>query len=238
MRFVVLRSTHTHILLNRGNLIFTRFLFAGVCFFTLLFSSCGDSSDYEKMNQINESKFELEFRNEVGESCYVAPDPMDCLYLHAERKLAVPSYPGCVFKVGFEYDFCEFEDNSLNFSVGDFTLLAHDCPEFDQDLIDAISNNALEEFIYSFNIEMYRAIEINILENQPGTSQFFCGTFYSINFEFHLNGCVKYCVIPVEAPHQVGGNGFRKSDKNNSLSRRKGGKYVTRQYRCGESCCV
>lgn len=48
----------------------------------------------------------------------------------------LPSYPGCTFKVIFNYYQCNLISGINQVSVSDYQIVEHDCPAFSSDLVD------------------------------------------------------------------------------------------------------
>jgi hypothetical protein len=187
------------------------------------------------INEENNLNYLTSFNPDIGDSCFEIALSNTCDYFPATRDILISTYPNCTFQVEFSISFCNLTTSGFTIFIDDFEILDHNCPEYDQDLLDAELNNSLEVFVIEFNKEMYTAIERNVIENGDFTG-FACGELEILNVNFILNGCVKYCLVPIEAPHQGGGNGFTLSDETQNRQR-KDGKYVLRQVKCGSSCC-
>ncbi len=122
----------------------------------------------------------------------------------------------CIFKVAFRRQKCYVGSMEWTFNFGDFQIIEHNCPAFNQALLD---NNgaALEWFLYQFNTKVRNAI----IEHYLQTVQQVEGT--RVNNSYYYASCMKACIIHIPPLGGSKGGGINQ--------------IIFVSERCGEDCC-
>ncbi len=105
-------------------------------------------------------------------------------------------YPGCEFKILSSHFEC-IASTLMDYTMGDFQILEHNCDQFSKDLNDAlnISTYAYANFREQFETAVYNELERQIIEAFVPKGSFTCldGIFFNIIFQ--KASCYKTCIV-------------------------------------------
>ena len=150
--------------------------------------------------------------NGIGHSCLdeAVVGSGSCILNTFSGAIALPQYPGCSFWIYAEYYVCTSNGSGQAIYFIDFEVLEHDCPQFNQDIINANNSNTLDQFTAHFNASVWKVLTYSLISGSPpNVSQ--------IGFEYYSAACEKTCYVIVTKKGFTG--------------------YVPIDYPCSEYCC-
>lgn len=180
-------------------------------FFTIfLIMSCSNHTEEVPLEKGILVAAEIEKRN--SESCLSSDDidPDECQFQELSFLASLDDYPGCWFNVQISYFKC-VTLNSIDetFYIQNVSLISHNCPDFDNDVLLAQQNGTLAEFTLHFDVMLFEAARNALGSNPPNLAAY--------TYIYLTASCNQYCWITGSK------NGFTY--------------YTYHKVPCGEGCC-
>ncbi len=142
-----------------------------------------------EINHTRENTF-LEKRTGIGKSCI--PDIKTNLVCSPgifPTAIQLPQYPGCTFYISANYVRCsDWALGTEYIHMGDFSIIEHDCPQFNTDMTNAINNGTKETFIAQFNGSVWGVLT-NYLLSQTN------GIWSNTVLEYMVAACNQICIV-------------------------------------------
>lgn len=158
-------------------------------------TSCTSENESTQTEIIIQETTETSTRNEGG-SCFEDgfvddqnPNVFFCdPAAYQTINVTFPQYPGCTFVLGIGYTQCIFFNGGSVIYVKNISLVSHNCPAYDNDVIQANQTGNLEQFSLQFDKMMFDA-GTDFL-GQWAISN---GGFSHFVIKFNMAACVQFC---------------------------------------------
>jgi hypothetical protein len=186
----------------------------GTLLFTCTIFSCINDDNFNAKSNLD-SKTNTRTEIGIGNSCAPNIDTtLSCQPGSFPSPIQLPQYPGCTFYINLQYTLCaDWASGIQRIYLSDFTLIEHDCPQYDADVAAAMSNNSLDTLIAQFNGSVWQYVT-NILLAQSAANS------WSVTIlEYNIVNCVQTCFV----------------EKRSDFSSHTGLVPVVKN--CGEDCC-
>jgi len=136
-----------------------------------------------------------------------------CSLFGRQFTTSIDGYPGCTFTISYGGGNCvDIFTGDQYYYVEQFSLLAHDCEEYNMDIEDAIADGSIESFSKEFEDKLYELVLYNIAENI-----ILPWNHFVVNYR--TSSCSKFCYSEMTLP-----------SGNQSI-------LVPSKVKCGEGCC-
>ena len=213
--------------LSNSGLLFSPFV---IILFILvgLVAGCTEDGNQLKTNDI----LQIQTRDEcdldtddllelLGESCLpgdileVSPGCNDVKFTDTVN-ITLPGYTGCTFTVVYNHYECWAGSFMVDYTMGDFQILSHNCSAFDAALNSAFTAGGISytTFIENFETQILNQLEDLVLAQYVPTGSFPCLQAIFFNIYFIRASCYKNCIVEL----------------NNGLS-------SIMKIACGADCC-
>ncbi len=108
----------------------------------------------------------------------------------------LPSYTTCTFTVVYKYYLCYAGSMMVDYTMGDFQILTHNCSTFSSALTTAIGigGSTLTNFMENFESSIYDQLQAQIIAQYvSNNNNFKCGHGLFFNILFLKASCYKRC---------------------------------------------
>ena len=153
----------------------------------------------EKLDYSLETRGEIDLLDLLGTDCFPdygggsGPGCNDQLHIDVFIIDDLPNYPNCTFTVVYKYYRCEFDPLTIDYSISDYQITDHDCPQFSADMENAYYGSIWSSFIHDLDEMIYERIEDHLVGGLSGS--FLCGQGAAINMTFYSSSCYKFCLV-------------------------------------------
>jgi hypothetical protein len=167
----------------------------------------------DDINSNTKVDHEIQTRTTVDPDCLPIPGSA-CTQKIDTFNISINQFQGCTFKIAARVQKCPLGNNDYIYNIGDFSLLEHNCPTFDQALLN-LNGEYLESFIFNFKAQIREAIILHYLN----TEQQIEGK--RITFSHYYASCMMACIVPV----------YEKFKPYGLIG------YIFYSLNCGDTCC-
>lgn len=135
-----------------------------------------------------------------------------CADKEVTLKINVPEYPDCDFRVRVYFRDCQSVNGNQFYSMLDYSMLDHDCPAYDADVVSASAAGTLGDFSVQMERAFLGATFLKIAQT------FGSEAWDSTVFYYSSAACTKYCYVGVKSAK--GHDGL-----------------IAENTHCGDGCC-
>jgi hypothetical protein len=156
---------------------------------------------------------QIQTRTTVDPDC-LPTQGQNCTQANDTLEVSVGLFSGCTFKIVFRVQRCHNTNNDWTYNIGDFQLIDHNCPAFDQ-TVTSLNNGELESFLFTFKSQVRDAVISYYLNHEQQIEG------KRITFANYYASCMMACFV------KIGKGG--KGDPTKAI--------IFYSLNCGDACC-